>query len=70
MVICHSTWKVDVTFFSELTLFYMCMWPALLSVSDKRGLVEFAKRISDLGVELLGSGGTAAAVTNAGIKIR
>jgi len=48
----------------------MCMWPALLSVSDKRGLVEFAKRISDLGVELLGSGGTAAAVTNAGIKIR
>lgn len=43
---------------------------ALLSVSDKRGLVEFAKRISDLGVELLGSGGTAATVRNAGIKIR
>ena len=43
---------------------------ALLSVSDKRGLVEFAKRISDLGVQLLASGGTAAAVRNAGIKIR
>jgi len=43
---------------------------ALLSVSDKRDLVEFAKRISDLGLELLGSGGTAAAVRNAGIKIR
>ena len=43
---------------------------ALLSVSDKRGLVEFAKRIADLGLELLGSGGTAAAVRNAGINIR
>ena len=47
-----------------------CVCPALLSVSDKRGLVEFAKHITDLGLELLGSGGTAAAVRNAGIGIR
>jgi len=49
---------------------HLFVWPALLSVSDKRGLVEFAKRMTDLGLELLGSGGTAAAVRNAGIKIR
>jgi phosphoribosylaminoimidazolecarboxamide formyltransferase/IMP cyclohydrolase len=43
---------------------------ALLSVSDKQGLLTFAKRLNDLGLELLGSGGTAAAVRNAGISIR
>src|SRR5438093_415533 len=32
---------------------------ALLSVSDKRGLVEFARGLADLGVELLSTGGTA-----------
>jgi phosphoribosylaminoimidazolecarboxamide formyltransferase/IMP cyclohydrolase len=32
---------------------------ALLSVSDKSGLAEFAKGLADLGVELLSSGGTA-----------
>jgi len=51
-------------------LLHMFLCLALLSVSDKRGLVDFAKRISDLGLELLGSGGTAAAVRNAGIRIR
>ena len=49
---------------------HVFMLLALLSVSDKRGLVEFAKRLADLGLELLGSGGTAAAVRNAGINIR
>jgi len=33
---------------------------ALLSVSDKRGLVEFARGLSELGIVLLASGGTAA----------
>jgi phosphoribosylaminoimidazolecarboxamide formyltransferase/IMP cyclohydrolase len=32
---------------------------ALLSVYDKRGLVEFARALSELGVELIASGGTA-----------
>lgn len=32
---------------------------ALLSVSDKTGLVEFAKALADLGVEVISTGGTA-----------
>ncbi len=32
---------------------------ALLSVSDKRGLVEFARGLSELGVEIVSTGGTA-----------
>ena len=30
---------------------------ALISVSDKTGIVEFAKKLSDLGVEILSTGG-------------
>jgi phosphoribosylaminoimidazolecarboxamide formyltransferase/IMP cyclohydrolase len=33
---------------------------ALISVSDKTGLVDFAKALADRGVELLSTGGTAA----------
>ncbi|HVL06319.1 MAG TPA: bifunctional phosphoribosylaminoimidazolecarboxamide formyltransferase/IMP cyclohydrolase [Acidimicrobiales bacterium] len=40
---------------------------ALLSVYDKTGLVEFARGLSRLGWELVSSGGTAAALTNAGV---
>ena len=39
---------------------------ALLSVSDKTGLVELAKGLADLGVELVASGGTAGAIRDAG----
>ncbi len=42
---------------------------ALLSVSDKTGLVEFAKELSDLGVELVASGGTAGAIRDAGLPV-
>lgn len=42
---------------------------ALLSVSDKTGLVEFAKGLVDLGVELVSSGGTAAALSQAGLPV-
>ena len=35
---------------------------ALLSVSDKTGLAEFAKELHDLGVELLSTGGTSKAL--------
>lgn len=31
---------------------------ALISVSDKTGIVEFAKSLNDLGIELLSTGGT------------
>jgi phosphoribosylaminoimidazolecarboxamide formyltransferase/IMP cyclohydrolase len=42
---------------------------ALVSVSDKTGLVPFARGLHDLGIELLSTGGTAAALTAAGIPV-
>ncbi|MBV9926876.1 MAG: bifunctional phosphoribosylaminoimidazolecarboxamide formyltransferase/IMP cyclohydrolase [Acidobacteria bacterium] len=43
---------------------------ALLSVSDKTGLVDFARALRDLGVELLSTGGTAKALRAAGLEVR
>jgi len=43
---------------------------ALLSVSDKRGIVEFARGLADLGVELVSTGGTAATLTGEGLDVR
>ncbi|MDQ3723123.1 MAG: bifunctional phosphoribosylaminoimidazolecarboxamide formyltransferase/IMP cyclohydrolase, partial [Actinomycetota bacterium] len=43
---------------------------ALLSVSDKRGVVDFARGLAGLGVELVSTGGTAAALTEAGLEVR
>jgi phosphoribosylaminoimidazolecarboxamide formyltransferase/IMP cyclohydrolase len=42
---------------------------ALLSVSDKTGIVEFAKALSDMGVEIISTGGTSKALSSAGIKV-
>ena len=42
---------------------------ALLSVWDKTGLVEFARGLHELGVELVSSGGTARAIDEAGIPV-
>ncbi len=42
---------------------------ALLSVSDKTGIVEFAQRLSDKGVDLLSTGGTAKLLAENGIKV-
>jgi phosphoribosylaminoimidazolecarboxamide formyltransferase/IMP cyclohydrolase len=42
---------------------------ALLSVSDKRGLVELARGLAELGVELVASGGSAAALRDAGLAV-
>jgi len=42
---------------------------ALLSVSDKTGLVEFARLLADLGIELVASGGTASALRDAGLAV-
>jgi phosphoribosylaminoimidazolecarboxamide formyltransferase/IMP cyclohydrolase len=42
---------------------------ALLSVSDKTGLVELAKSLDGLGVELVASGGTASAIREAGLSV-
>src|SRR3954454_6887666 len=43
---------------------------ALLSVSDKTGLVEFARGLAGLGIELVSTGGTARALADAGIATR
>ena len=43
---------------------------ALLSVSDKTGLVEFARGLSDLGWELISTGGTARMLRDAGVAVR
>lgn len=42
---------------------------ALLSVSDKTGLIEFARTLASRGVELLSTGGTHKALTEAGLKV-
>ena len=42
---------------------------ALLSVSDKSGLVELAKDLAGLGIELVASGGTASAIRDAGLAV-
>ena len=42
---------------------------ALLSVSDKTGLVEFARGLAELGVALLSTGGTARALSAAGLAV-
>jgi len=43
---------------------------ALLSVTDKAGIVEFAKGLQTLGVEILSTGGTAAQLRQNGITVR
>src|ERR687892_1766626 len=42
---------------------------ALISVSDKTGVVDFARGLSELGVELLSTGGTASAIRDAGLAV-
>ncbi len=43
---------------------------AVLSVSDKTGIVDFAKGLAELGVELISTGGTAQALEAAGLEVR
>ncbi|MGL5271383.1 MAG: IMP cyclohydrolase [Selenomonadaceae bacterium] len=42
---------------------------ALLSVSDKTGIVEFAKKLNEAGVEIISTGGTMKAIKEAGIPV-
>ncbi|HEY5126845.1 MAG TPA: bifunctional phosphoribosylaminoimidazolecarboxamide formyltransferase/IMP cyclohydrolase [Bradyrhizobium sp.] len=43
---------------------------ALLSVSDKSGLIEFARALAGHGIQLVSTGGTAKAIAAAGLKVR
>ncbi|MEL7646530.1 MAG: bifunctional phosphoribosylaminoimidazolecarboxamide formyltransferase/IMP cyclohydrolase [Sedimentibacter sp.] len=42
---------------------------ALISVSDKTGIVEFAKELQELGIEIISTGGTHKALEEAGVKV-
>src|SRR3954468_2468474 len=42
----------------------------LLSVSDKSGLIDFALSLSNHGIELVSTGGTAKAIADSGLKVR
>jgi phosphoribosylaminoimidazolecarboxamide formyltransferase/IMP cyclohydrolase len=43
---------------------------ALLSVSDKAGIVDFARGLAELGIELVSTGGTARELAGAGLQVR
>ncbi len=43
---------------------------ALISVSDKKGIVEFTKALKEFGVEIISTGGTFTALKNAGIDVK
>ena len=43
---------------------------ALISVTDKTGVVEFAQGLRDLGVEIVSTGGTARAIASGGVAVR
>ncbi len=42
---------------------------ALISVSDKRGVIDFAKGLHKFGVEIISTGGTAKSLQGAGVKV-
>lgn len=42
---------------------------ALISVSDKTGVVDFAKALAQMGVRIISTGGTAAKLTQAGVEV-
>ena len=42
---------------------------ALISVTDKSGIADFARALGDLGVEILSTGGTARTIGQAGVKV-
>jgi phosphoribosylaminoimidazolecarboxamide formyltransferase / IMP cyclohydrolase len=43
---------------------------AILSVTDKTGLVEFARKLAGLGVELISTGGTAKLLRDSGVAVK
>jgi|ERR1700683_1795501 hypothetical protein len=59
-----SKWRKKIIFTDQI---YLCK--ALLSVYDKTDLIDFAKGLQTAGIRLLGSGGTAKKIREAGIPI-
>ena len=42
---------------------------ALISVSDKTGVIEFAQQLEKLGVKVISTGGTATTLANNGVNV-
>ncbi len=59
-----------VIFVSQSTTAMKPIRRALLSVTDKTGMVEFARVLTSFGVELVSTGGTAAALRAAGLAVK
>ena len=43
---------------------------ALISVSDKRGLTEFAKKLENCDIEIISTGGTKKTIEDDGIRVK
>ena len=43
---------------------------ALISVSDKNGIIDFAKDLIELGVEIISTGGTYSVLSKSGLKVK
>lgn len=43
---------------------------AIISVSDKKGIVDFAKELHEMGIEILSTGGTAKTLRDSGIPVK
>ena len=54
--------------FTMINTMFVLFVSALLSVSDKRGLVSFARGLSELGLHLVASGGTSKCLRDAGLE--
>src|SRR5690606_5303608 len=52
-----------------ITTIKMKVSQALISVSDKRGVLQFAQALAGMGVRLLSTGGTAALLRKAGLAV-
>src|SRR5665647_596419 len=66
---CASHLKIIATMASQMTSHPRRITRALLSVSDKTGLVAFARALADFGIDLVSTGGTAKALKDAGLNV-
>lgn len=64
------TWLIRICqVFLDSNHIFMAVSRALISVSDKNGVIEFAKKLSKKGIEILSTGGTAKALREAKIDV-
>jgi len=59
----------DLEFLRERVQMDLKIKTALISVSDKSGVVDFARALSEMGIKIISTGGTAKALGDAGLKV-